>query len=140
MILHHFNRFQDSGLLILRIGLGIAFMVHGLPKLMGGVETWEQIGRAMGFVGVTTFPAFWGLLAGLAEFGGGILFMSGLLFRPACFVLAATMLVAMLFHIGQGDDFLKFSQAMEDGIVFVALFLVGPGKYSMDEKLAGNKR
>lgn len=136
MILTHFNRFRDSGLLILRIGLGIAFIIHGLPKLLGGVETWEEIGRAMGFIGVTTLPAFWGFMAGLAEFGGGILFMTGFLFRPACLFLSFTMLVAMIYHLGEGHNFDRFSHALEDGIVFVALFLVGPGRYSVDEKVS----
>jgi len=134
MILTHFDHFRDSGLLLMRIGLGIAFIIHGLPKLVGGVAVWEELGVAMGFIGVTAFPAFWGFMAGLAEFGGGILIIAGFLFRPACLVLAFTMLMAMIYHIGKGEDFVQFSHAMEDGIVFLALFLIGPGKYSMDEK------
>ncbi len=134
MILTHFDHFRDSGLLLMRIGLGIAFIIHGLPKLVGGVAVWEELGVAMGFIGVTAFPAFWGFMAGLAEFGGGILIIAGFLFRPACLVLAFTMLMAMIYHIGKAEDFVQFSHAMEDGIVFLALFLIGPGKYSMDEK------
>ena len=41
------SKWRDSGLLILRIGLGIAFMVHGWPKLMGGPRFWEGLGGAV---------------------------------------------------------------------------------------------
>lgn len=134
MILNHFNRFREIGILVMRIGMGIAFVIHGLPKIVGGVPVWEELGRAMGFIGITSFPAFWGFMAGLAEFGGGILLILGVLFRPACMALAFTMLTAMMYHIGKGQGFSDFSHAMEDGIIFLALLLIGSGKYSLDEK------
>jgi putative oxidoreductase len=134
MILNHFNRFREIGILVMRIGMGLAFVIHGLPKIVGGVPVWEELGRAMGFIGITSFPAFWGFMAGLAEFGGGILLILGVLFRPACMALAFTMLTAMMYHIGKGQGFSDFSHAMEDGIIFLALLLIGPGKYSLDEK------
>jgi len=134
MILNHFNRFREIGILVMRIGMGIAFVIHGLPKIVGGVPVWEELGRAMGFIGITSFPAFWGFMAGLAEFGGGILLILGVLFRPACMALAFTMLTAMMYHIGKGQGFSDFSHAMEDGIIFLALLLIGPGKYSLNEK------
>lgn len=139
MGLSYLNQYKDSGLLILRIGLGIAFIIHGLPKLTGGVGEWAELGRAMGFIGVTAFPAFWGFMAGVAEFGGGIFLIAGFLFRPACLILAFTMLMAMIYHIGMGEDFTRFSHAMEDGIVFMALFIIGPGRYSIDERLSQTK-
>ena len=36
---------KDTGLLILRIGIGVMFMLHGLPKITGGTEQWAQMGR-----------------------------------------------------------------------------------------------
>ncbi|WCL49195.1 DoxX family protein [Leptospira sp. GIMC2001] len=134
MILTYWNRYQDTGLFLVRVGLGIMFILHGLPKLTGGVEAWTKIGSAMGFIGVSAYPAFWGLMAGLAEFGGGILLIAGFLFRPACLALAFTMFVATVYHVNTGDGFNKFSHAMEDGIVFLGLFIIGPGKYAIDQK------
>ena len=36
MIINRRYRYHDLGLLVLRVGLGVMFMLHGYPKLMGG--------------------------------------------------------------------------------------------------------
>jgi putative oxidoreductase len=123
-------QYKDLGLLIMRIGLGISFLIHGVPKLMGGPEKWEALGGAMGALGISFAPVFWGFMAGLSEAGGGILLIIGLFFRPACLILAITMAVALNMHISKGDPFMVYSHALEDGIVFISLILIGPGKYA----------
>lgn len=122
----------DWGLLLLRVGLGAAFITHGVPKLLGGPETWQALGGAMTNLGVHFAPAVWGLAAALSEAGGGLLFALGLLFRPACAALLATMAVALVMHLGKGDPFLVYSHALDDGVVFLALFIAGPGSLSLD--------
>lgn len=41
-------RYQNFGLLIMRIGLGAMMILHGKDKLFGGVATWTDLGHAMG--------------------------------------------------------------------------------------------
>ncbi len=125
------GRFSDIGLLILRIGIGIAFMVHGSGKIFNP-DRWEAIGASMANFGITFMPSFWGFMAAFAEFGGGILFVFGFFFRPAAAMMAFTMLVAMTVHISKGDGFSGYSHAMELGIVFLGLLFVGPGRLSID--------
>ena len=36
MIFRFLDKYRDIGLLILRVGIGIMFMIHGLPKLTAG--------------------------------------------------------------------------------------------------------
>lgn len=129
----------DTGLLILRIGIGVSFFFHGLPKLSGGVETWTGLGSTMAFFGITFAPAFWGFMAAFAETVGGILFATGLLFRPATLLLTSTMIVALTMHINNGDPFLTYSHALESLILFAAMFVSGPGKYALSIKI-GNMR
>lgn len=128
------GKFKNTGLLILRLGLGFMFIMHGYPKLLGGPERWEGVGHAMGSLGIDFFPVFWGLMAALTETIGGILFVLGLFFRPASLFLAFTMLVAAVFHLGQGDGLMGSSHSIELGIVFLGLAFVGPGRYSIDKK------
>jgi putative oxidoreductase len=129
MIWTGLTRYRDEGLLILRIGLGIAFIFHGLPKLMGGPDAWAGLGGAMGLPA----PAAFGFIAAIIEFGGGILLAVGWLFRPANILLALQMLAAMIFHFQQGDEYSQWSHPLKMLIVFVALILIGPGRYSLDK-------
>lgn len=140
MILHSLDKYRDVGLLILRVGIGIMFIGHGLPKLMAGPEKWVMIGGAMKNLGINFAPMFWGLMATLSEFAGGILLVLGLFTRPACFFLLNTMIVAAYMHISKGDPFVKYSHAIEAGILFLSLFFIGPGKYSVDNKISSNRK
>ena len=136
MLFHKLDKYRDIGLLILRIGIGAAFVCHGYPKIVGGPEVWARIGGALSSIGIDFAHTPMGLIAGLAEGVGGLLLMLGLFTRPACFFLLNTMIVATLMHVRAGDPFVKYSHALEAAILFFSLLLIGPGKYSLDEKLS----
>jgi putative oxidoreductase len=104
------HKHVDTGLLVLRVGIGIMFLLHGAPKLFGGPSKWTGVGGAMGNLGITFMPAFWGFMAGLAEFGGGLLLILGLFVRPAAAFLIFTMFVAAMNHIAGGDGIMGASQ------------------------------
>ena len=122
------------GIFILRVGIGITMMLHGIPKLLAGPETWTFLGGAMGNLGINFAPTFWGFMASVAEGVGGLMLVLGLMFRPATLMLAFNMFVGMMMHIAQGDGFMGYGHALDLMIVFVALFLIGAGKYSLDKK------
>ncbi|HTE50671.1 MAG TPA: DoxX family protein [Kofleriaceae bacterium] len=125
------------GLLVLRLGIGAAFMAHGIPKLRMGPEGWTQIGQAVGQLGVHSGYQVFGLLAGLAEAVGGLLLVLGLFTRLACIPMLFTMVVAITGHISGGEGFQGAAHAIEDGVVFLTLLITGAGRYSVDAKLAG---
>ena len=127
------GKHADLGLLLLRVGMGSMFVVHGLPKLTGGTERWTELGASMSHFGIDFAPTFWGLMAALSETIGGVLLAVGLWTRPACMVLAFTMLVAMVHHLAKGDGIRGASHAIEALSVFLALVLVGPGRHSIDK-------
>jgi len=133
-ILDSLGKYRNTGLLILRIGLGIMFMVHGFPKLAGGPTGWEGLGGSMKVVGIDFLPVVWGFMAAAAEGVGGLLLILGLFFRPVNILLVFTMIIAALVHFGKGDGLSGASHAIELGIVFFSLIFIGPGKYSIDKK------
>jgi putative oxidoreductase len=128
------DSFRDHGLLIMRLGLGILFLYPGW-MMISHPEGWEGIGMAMGNLGISFAPKFWGFMASLTEFGGAFLLIIGLAFRPATLLLAFTMLVAFLLHRSLGDDMQKMMPSIICMIVFVSLFFIGPGRFSVDAKL-----
>ncbi|SKB28722.1 putative oxidoreductase [Parapedobacter luteus] len=128
------NKYKNTGLLLMRIGLGVMFIMHGYPKLLGGPARWEGLGRAMSEVGITFLPVVWGLSAAIAETVGGLFFIIGFFFRPTALTLAFTMFIASLRHLGAGDGLMGASHAIEIGMVFLALAFIGPGRYSVDKK------
>lgn len=124
---------RDLGLLLLRLGLGFMFVVvHGGPKLLAGPEHWSHVGSAMGSLGMHALPAFWGFLAAVSECLGGLCLMLGVFLRPAAFFMAMTMVVAATMHLTQGDGIQVASHAIEDGVVFFSLILIGSGRYRLD--------
>jgi putative oxidoreductase len=131
------NRYptRNLGLLLLRVGIGIMFTIHGYPKLIGGSEKWAEIGGVMQSFGIGSSPVMWGFLAAVGEAIGGQLLAFGLFFRTACLLLLSTMLVATAMHLMKGDDFNTYSHAMESAFLFLGLLFVGPGKYSVDQML-----
>jgi putative oxidoreductase len=133
-ILSNLGKYKNTGLLIMRVGLGIMFMFHGYPKLLGGPNQWTAVGGATKHIGVDFFPVGWGLLAALTETFGGFLIVLGLAFRPAALLLSITMAVAATMHLKTGDGLGGASHAIEAAVVFLGLILVGPGKYSVDKK------
>lgn len=128
--------YKDFGLLVMRLGLGVSFIAHGWPKIAGGPDKWTGLGERLEIaIGFSFMPEFWGFMAAVAEFGGGILLILGLLTRPAAFLLVCTMVIAALYHFNAGDGFGGYSHAMEAAFTFFGIFFLGAGKYSVDENL-----
>ena len=133
------DRFRDLGLLIARMGFGLVFVwFHGYPKLLAGPEGWERTGRAVSNVGITFGYEAWGLMAALAEGGGGLLFAAGLFFRPACLALLTVMVLATLDQYGRAVP--APEHALKNAFIFAGMFLIGPGRYSLDTWWRGKGR
>ena len=125
--------------LALRIPAAIIFIAHGAQKLFAWFVGYglEGTGQWMASIGIE--PGYqMALLAGSAEFFGGIALLIGLMVRPAALMLAVTMLVAIfsvhfvngLFMSANGYEF-----ALALLAISVALMISGAGKFSVDKLL-----
>src|SRR5260370_13991742 len=128
MISDSLDKYRDFGLLLLRIGIGLMFtIVYGLTKVRGGVQMWAGLGGAFNrIIGITFIPTFWGLMATVSEFVGGMCITAGMLFRPACALMLFTIIIAVISIIRGGYRFSAASQPFVLGIVLLSLFFIGP--------------
>lgn len=127
------ERYQNMGLLVMRIGLGAMMILHGKGKLMGGPEKWEQIGHAMGKLHIDFLPVFWGFMCAITETIGGLFCMLGLWFRVVCMLMVINFFVAALHHYSTIDNISDASHALELMFTFFGLLFIGAGAYSVDK-------
>lgn len=117
----------DMASLIMRLGIGSLMLTHGLPKF-AKLFADEPIVFASVF-GMSQ-PVSLGL-AVFAEVLCSLMIILGIGTRLAIIPLAITMAVAA-FYIHGADPFAKQEMAILYLVGLVALFIVGPGKYSVD--------
>lgn len=117
----------DIVLLVIRIFVGFAMLSHGFPKLQQ-LLSGEQI-QFYNFLGLGQKTSL--VLAVFAEFVCSIFIILGLFTRVAIFFLTVTMAVAGLIVHG-GDAFSKKELSLLYLSVYVLIFALGSGKYSID--------
>ena len=135
---------QRIGLLILRLALGLIFVLHGWMNIIGGQEAFLR--EMLSMVGWSA-PDYlvWAITA--LELLGGLALMLGVFTREAALVLAIEMVVAVvLFHLRQGFFIVavpnaplaygfEYHLALVGGLVCLAL--AGPGAYALRARSGG---
>ena len=125
----------SAALLLLRLVSGLAFILHG----------WGKIQNPFGWMGEdAAVPGIFQALAAISEVGGGLAWMLGAVMPLASFGLFCTMVVATLMHaVVMKDPFVGREGSYEPALVYLCisvLFIaIGPGKFSVDAKLFGER-
>jgi putative oxidoreductase len=131
----------DLGLFLLRAGLGVLLVVHGLQKAFGW---WGGAGLG-GFQGSLTELGYQhaGLItyvAAGAQIGAGVLLVLGLFTPLAAAAALAYLINALLASVAASPDHSFVSFVIPSGhehqvtlvLVAAALTLTGPGRYGLD--------
>lgn len=134
---------NGTAALALRVTLGIIFIAHGAQKLFGwfGGYGLEGTGQFFGSIGLNPGVPM-ALLAGSAEFFGGLALVFGLLVRPAAAALSFAMLIAIVtVHISKGFFLDKggYEYALALFAASVSLLFSGAGRFSFDRAISAEK-
>ena len=125
------NTSEDTGKLILRLALGILILLHGVSKIIGGIDP------IVGLVVKAGLPASVAYLVCIGEVIASVVMIVGVWTRAAGVVIAINMVVAvMLAHAHQVFTMSKTGGwALElQGMFFfaaLAVGLLGAGRLSM---------
>lgn len=134
-----FNSGGGYAALILRVPVGLILAAHGAQKLFGWFGGYGLEGTGQWLASIGLEPGYlMALLAGGAEFFGGLALVLGLLTRPAALVTAFAMLVAIFsVHIGNGLFMANngYEYALTLFVVSLALAVQGAGRLALDNVL-----
>ncbi len=131
--------YHDISLLFARLFTGYLMLtLHGWGKITAGTDRWQGLGAGLSdLIGLDFLSIPLGFMASFAESIGALLIILGLSTRPAAFLLAFTMFVAVCKKIPGGI------KGAELPALFLCLSLVimlsGAGKYSIDYLLKQKK-
>jgi putative oxidoreductase len=124
----------DLGRLALRVALGGLILFHGIAKLMGGIDPITGLVTAMGL------PAFVAYGVYVGEVVAPVLVIVGWYSRLGSLLIAINMVFALalahraeLFKLAPSGGYALELQVLYL-VVALALVLMGPGRYSMNER------
>ncbi|MGG3625249.1 DoxX family protein [Bacillus gobiensis] len=126
----------DTGLLLIRLVIGLLFVGHGAQKLFGWFGGHGLKGTGGWFESMGMKPGItMALAAGLAELIGGVLFALGLFTPLAGVIIAGTMVMAIVKVHGP-NGLWTTENGYEYNLVLLAaaigIALTGPGQYAID--------
>ncbi len=122
---------QDYGLLVLRVVIGFALIVHGYPKIGSRRNSIINVMRTRGIPGPVT------LLVGYFQFVAGILLVLGAGTQIVGLLVAVEALVAIYLYsriMGKGYAF-GYERDIAYFAIGLALFFLGAGAISIDHYL-----
>ncbi|MDN3669312.1 DoxX family protein [Echinicola jeungdonensis] len=124
----------NIALLLVRVSAAAMMMTHGWAKITKFSEYLTQFPDPLGIGTATSLQ-----LTIFAEFFCSILLALGFMSRLAIIPMAITMLVAA-FVIHGGDPFADKELSLLYLVIFILLFMRGPGNISMDAQIVKKRR
>jgi len=124
---------------LVRVAAGLALVPHGAQKLFGWFGGYGLEATGQFFATKLGVPASFALIAGVIEFGGGILLAAGLATRAVAALVVGLMAVAVVqVHLPAGFFWTDggYEYPLLWAIVALSYVIRGGGRYSLDALIA----
>ncbi|MFO7768032.1 MAG: DoxX family protein [bacterium] len=123
----------EKSMLLLRLGIGVVFIVHGAQKLFGlfgggGISGTSDFFSQIGI----PLPGLMAAVVAIVEFFGGLLLLLGFMTQIAALLISVVMIVAIL-KVKLGGGFIggwEFDWMLLTAALTLALH--GPGEASLE--------
>lgn len=125
-------KYADFGLLLLRVSIGVLFLMYTAPILLGGPNAWTHFGAGARNWGIHSHFQLWGFIGALLGCLGAVLAIFGLFFRPGVLILLV-LAIGHAIGVKHGSGFRTALPSIEMCFVLGGILFVGPGKYSVDK-------
>ncbi len=125
-------KYREFGLLLIRLSLGLLFILYTAPVLIAGPSAWGHFGAGARTFGIHSHQQLWGFVGALAGCAGGVLMIFGLFFRVGV-LLVLLLALAHAIGITKAAGFRTPLPSVEMCFVLAGILFVGPGKYSVDK-------
>jgi putative oxidoreductase len=125
-------KYREAGLLLIRVSVGLLFILYAVPTLFGGPKAWAHFGAGAEHFGLHSHLQIWGFLGSLLGCLGGVLMIFGLFFRVGV-LLVLVLAVGHAIAVYKGIGFRVALPSIEMCFVLAGVLFVGPGKYSVDK-------
>lgn len=120
-------KYREAGLLLIRVSLGLLFILYTAPALISGPKAWAYFGAGASHFGLHSHFQFWGFVGLLLGCLGGILIIFGLLFRIGV-LLVLVLAVGHALALYQENGFFVAMPSIELCAVLIGILFLGPGK------------
>lgn len=125
-------KYRETGLLLIRVSLGLLFILYTAPPLIGGPSGWAHFGAGARHLGLHSHFQLWGFFGSLFGCLGGVLMIFGLFFRIGV-LLVLVLAIGHAIALEKGAGFRVALPSIEMCFVLAGILFVGPGKYSVDK-------
>jgi putative oxidoreductase len=126
-------KYRETGLLIMRVSLGVVFIILLGPVLLGGAARWANFGSGVRNLGLHSHYQIWGFFGALCGCAGAALMIFGLFFRPGVLLVLLITFVHVLGLVSRAESLRPALAVIELALILLGLLFVGPGKYSVDK-------
>jgi putative oxidoreductase len=126
-------KYREFGLLLIRVSIGLLFILYTAPALIGGPAAWAHFGAGVRHFGLQSHLQLWGFLGSFLGSLGGVLIIFGLFFRIGV-LLVLVLAIGHAIAVGKGAGGFRVAlPSIEMCFVLAGILFVGPGKFSVDK-------